>query len=192
MATSNSTKEIWFLKLVRKGLLRVTKSGRVFNPVTGKELGPQKETDAYRYVSFKHKGEHKIILLHRLVWIVYKGLPDDPNLELNHKDGNKQNCRLSNLEMTTASGNQRHAIKTGLKAGDKAEENSQALFSNEDVKRLRREFAEGRTSLIEIAERYTVHKLTVKDMLRGKTYSSVKSRYTSACLTKLPIMQRNW
>lgn len=39
-----------------------------------------------------------------------------PGLEANHKDGNKENCAASNLEWVTRSGNQLHAVATGLKS----------------------------------------------------------------------------
>lgn len=39
-----------------------------------------------------------------------------PGLEANHIDGDKENCAASNLEWLTRSGNQLHAVATGLKS----------------------------------------------------------------------------
>lgn len=51
-------------------------------------------------------------LVHRLVGMVFLGL--DSGLVINHKDGDKQNNSLSNLEVVTQAENLKHARDTGL------------------------------------------------------------------------------
>jgi hypothetical protein len=52
--------------------------------------------------------------VHRLVATAL--LPNPLGLpQINHKDGNKANNRVDNLEWTTASDNLRHAYRTGLR-----------------------------------------------------------------------------
>lgn len=58
------------------------------------------------------KNKQKITkLVHRLVMISFYG---NENLDVNHKDGNKSNCNIENLEYVTKSQNTRHAIANGL------------------------------------------------------------------------------
>ena len=60
----------------------------------------------------EHKG--KGFLVHRLVGFAFIDNPDSKPF-INHKDGNKQNNTVANLEWCTRSENELHAYKTGLK-----------------------------------------------------------------------------
>lgn len=58
-------------------------------------------------------GTVKKFLVHRLVAITH--LPNPNNLpEVNHKDGNKLNNKVSNLEWVTRNQNIQHSFDTGL------------------------------------------------------------------------------
>jgi len=53
-------------------------------------------------------------LVHRIVAEAWIPNPNDLP-QVNHKDGNKQRCEVSNLEWITSSDNQKHAYATGLR-----------------------------------------------------------------------------
>lgn len=53
------------------------------------------------------------LLLHRIMAMAFIENPNNYPI-VNHKDGNKANCSISNLEWCTASENCRHAVDTGL------------------------------------------------------------------------------
>ena len=58
-------------------------------------------------------GVRKSHLLHRLIAIAFLPNPYDLR-EVNHKDGNKVNCSLLNLEWVTSKENKKHAKDSGL------------------------------------------------------------------------------
>lgn len=70
--------------------------------------------DRYGYVTYRITLENgrKHLKGHRLMLNAWVG--DFPNLVVNHKDGNKKNNKLSNLEWCTVAENNAHAIRTGL------------------------------------------------------------------------------
>lgn len=92
------TRDVWHgtFSYTRKGVIMST-----FN------------TTDYDSLTLHKDGIRKIYTVHRLVAMTF--LPNPDNLpDVNHKDGNKLNNRLDNLEWCTASDNVKHAIRTGL------------------------------------------------------------------------------
>ncbi|MEC0167906.1 NUMOD4 domain-containing protein [Paenibacillus graminis] len=53
-------------------------------------------------------------LVARLVGITFLGVPDDPEMTINHIDGNRFNNQVANLEWLSLADNIRHAFSTGL------------------------------------------------------------------------------
>lgn len=99
-----------------EGLYSVSDLGNIKSEYTGKVLKPS--VDRFGYVRFsatKNK-KQKTIRIHRLVAELF--IPNPNNLpQVNHKDGNKLNNTVSNLEWCTDSENKLHAYKEGLMIG---------------------------------------------------------------------------
>lgn len=73
----------------------VYEDGSVWSIISSKFLKPWKQNGGYLVVGL---GKSEKILLHRLVMKVFIG---DSNLTVDHKDGNKLNNNLYNLEYVT-------------------------------------------------------------------------------------------
>jgi hypothetical protein len=81
----------------------------------GRELRPSVAGSGYLTVNFQMRG--KKYYIHRLVAEHF--IDGDSSLEVNHKDGDKKNNCVSNLEWVTSSENQKHAYKLGFKKAKK-------------------------------------------------------------------------
>lgn len=69
-------------------------------------------SDGYPTVTIRHKKYP----VHRLVATTFLEPADRPDRKyVNHKDGNKQNNTISNLEWVTSAENAQHAIRLGLR-----------------------------------------------------------------------------
>lgn len=93
---------------------QVSDTGQVRNMKTGNILKGTKDKDGYIKIHIT-KPEDKILFLHRMVAETYV-VNDNPEIKnrVNHKDGNKENNSIGNLEWCTDLENNHHAWENGL------------------------------------------------------------------------------
>lgn len=91
---------------------QITSTGRVINS-RNKEKVLDKSKDGYLKVNLYHYGVGKSKRVHRLVAEAFIPNPENKP-DVNHKDGNKHNNSVDNLEWMTRSENMKHAYQIGL------------------------------------------------------------------------------
>lgn len=102
--------------------------------------------------------------VHRLIAMAF--IPNPDNLpEVNHKDGNKQNNFVSNLEWVTRSDNQIHAIRNGLQPV--IAHTYKGKFTEEQRKEIKRLWDSG-NSKRELANIFGVSHTCICDIINDK------------------------
>lgn len=87
-----------------------------FITIKSRILKPYLGTSGYYTVTLSKEGKRRKFSVHRLVATTFiKAHNDKPCV--NHKDGNKLNNEVSNLEWSTYSENNKHAYDSNLKVG---------------------------------------------------------------------------
>lgn len=108
-------KEEWRPIKGYEGLYEASNMGRVKSLHFGKEiiLKQSEWSSGYMKANLSKDGTTNLKLVHRLVAIAFIKNPNNYEF-VNHKDGNKKNNAVDNLEWCTRKQNTHHAIKTGL------------------------------------------------------------------------------
>lgn len=93
---------------------------------------------------------------HRFVWECHFGAITDKDLVINHKDGNKTNNCIANLELVTNQQNAIHAFQLGLRKGMNSEDVASAKLTNETCRELISHILNGKSNQ-ELGEMFNLH-----------------------------------
>lgn len=89
----------------------ISKDCEIINLETFRVMLPYTSSNGYLTIKLKDdNGKRRSCLIHRIVHEAYASLIPK-GMWINHKDGNKQNNLLENLEVTTPSENHKHAYQ---------------------------------------------------------------------------------
>ena len=143
--------------------------GLVFSEKSSKVLTKIDDGRGYDAVTIWINGVSEKIKVHRLVaetWLIR----DEEQLEVNHKDGNKKNNTVSNLEWCTHQDNITHAYNTGLLSI--GESHPISKLKESDVECIIGLFILGLNNQ-EIANRYNIARGTISKIRQRKTWRHV-------------------
>ena len=162
-----------------EGLYQISSRGDVFSIRSGKLLKAMKSGNGYLRVELygrKPSKRGRAYFVHRLVAISFLSqLPGQT--QVNHKDGNKLNCHLSNLEFVTPSQNSRHAFATGLNRNPRGCLARNVKLTQQQVDEIRRMNACGligvgcgKITQSELSRQLGVSRRSIYSVCRGKAF----------------------
>ena len=135
----------------------------------GKILKPQLIGE-YLLVTLRIDGKRKHCRVHILVARAFVPNPENKP-EVNHDDGRKFNCHVSNLVWATSSENVQHAFDTGLKINSRGMDSSLAKIKDEETIRYIRDNPDNLTQR-QLAEKCGVKQSAIGLIQRGETYAN--------------------
>ena len=144
----------------------IHRDGRVWSKKTNKFLKP----------AINHQGYYQLLLdgkckrVNRLVAQTYIPNPENKP-EVNHKDGNKLNNVVSNLEWCTSSENSKHSVENGLQVSLKGEERWNHKLTEEDVNNIK--FLNKTLAQKQVAEMYGVDASLISRIVNNKLWKHV-------------------
>lgn len=142
----------------------VFENGMIFN-LQGERMTGNVGRGGYRHGIFngRNRDHHKVI--------ADCFIPNPGNLrDVNHKNGNKLDLRVENLERTTHADNVIHAYKNGLMKAVYGEKHPHAKLTEDDVRYIR----SSTKTTAELAREMNLHCTTVRDIRNRKSWRHVK------------------
>lgn len=166
-------------KISNKGII-IRKEFSIINKCNQKRtysekiIKPSINSSGYKKVVLRKNGVGSNEYLHRLLAIHF--LPNPQKLpNVNHIDGNKLNCNLSNLEWCTISENSQHAFDNNLRYvtgyNKVVQGQNQRRFSEDDVLEIKQYYKDGWTQK-EIADYMGCYDSTINNIINGKHYNT--------------------
>ena len=123
----------------------------------------------YVYVALHSSDGCRSLLAHRVVWLTFRGeIP--AGRELNHKDGDKTNNALSNLELSSHSANLLHAYRVLKVNRAKGERNCKARLCAADILAIR----SSNVSSTLLGAQYGVTRFTICSIRRHRIWKHIK------------------
>lgn len=165
-----------------KTYYRIYDDGKVFNEKRHKFLKLRVNNTGYMIVHIRitKLGLNAYIQVHRLVATAF--IPNPDNLpQVNHKDGDKTNNNVSNLEWVSAQENTIHAYRTGLAKIRHGEESGNSSYTDEQIENLCK---------LMCTEKHTIAELTSLTGVRYSTITKIRNREIWTHISKkYPITQ---
>lgn len=159
--------QIWRLQPVDGfgGYYRVSNTGVVYSLHRGELRRLKGRDNGYGYLTVRLGGKEARI--HSLVAAAFLGARPQAMM-VNHKDGNKQNNRSSNLEYVDRSENGNHAYRLGL-ASKSSEDSPTAKIKRSDLPIIIQRRKSGET-LSRIGKDYGVQPSAISKIVLGRTW----------------------
>ena len=114
------------------------------------------------------------ISAHRLVAELFIGPIE--GFVINHKDGNKLNNNVNNLEICTIKYNIQHAFENGLAHGQKGENNGNSIITEKQVIEIYNLIKEGYDNK-QISYLYNLHFKTISQIRNGSRWNHLFTKY---------------
>lgn len=157
------------------GLYAVSNTGLIKNNKTGKVLKQTINKTGYYCVAVKpcgRQGKGKCFRVHREVALAFLDKLDGKEF-INHKDGNKLNNHIENLEWCTRQENIDHAYSNGLMHPAKGEKIASSRLTEQLVKIIRNEYKNGNVTLRDLSVKYNIPHNTLSNAINRVSWKHV-------------------
>ncbi len=149
----------------------VSNFGNIRNKKKGKNVNGWVNNKGYRHIRIAGIGVVKVLKFHRICAIEFIENPNNYPC-VNHKDGNKLNNHVSNLEWCSVGQNNIHALSTGLRINPPGELNHRSKLTNSDIFKIREMLINGHTGTY-IAFLFSVKKSAISHIKNGRNWKHI-------------------
>lgn len=135
-------------------------------------LKPKVNQDGYHAVGIKIGDKIKHLTVHRMVGECFIPNPQN-NPVINHKDCNKLNNNVENLEWTTIRENSIHSVINGNWPDNSGSKNGQSKLNETQVLEIKKLLSIANHSIPSIARKFSISRTAIYDIKSGRKWSHV-------------------
>lgn len=146
----------------------ITDDGKVFRLGSNRPRKPQKTHKGYLKVFLYKPSGAKAFFVHRLVAKAFLPMRRG-RIMINHKDGDKTNNHVNNLEWCSVAENNAHAKAHGLYRPNRGSKHGMSHLSDEDVRELR----EKKMRVKDLAAKFGIHRTTVRRIINRELWTHI-------------------
>lgn len=184
VALSREVKEVWRQVVRYEGMYEVSSLGRFKRvaqgrgAVVGRFLSTRRRNKkGYIVIELCIGDVKRRFLAHQLVARAFIGPPPTSHHVINHKDSNKTNNQVDNLEWLTRPENNAHAKEHGLLRPCRGVDNGRAKLSEDQIKEIIS--MKGIVGARVIASRFGVARSMIQRIHQGKAWQCVREMPTT-------------
>lgn len=155
-------------------LYQVANTGDIYSNNYGKKKGRFKKLkqgthrQGYKLIRLYRNNIWRSFMVHRVVALAFIPNPENKPT-VNHKDGNKANNHVDNLEWFTQKEQAAHAYETGLKVGLLGSKHPQSKLTEKEVLEIVSDINNGHT-LSDLAKKYNISLSTISSIYHGRNW----------------------
>lgn len=167
----NVMKEVWKPCHISDKYM-ISDLGNVKNIKSGLILKQYAKPDGYKVIRITIEGKKKVCSVHRLILFTFKPNEYFDGAIVNHKDCNKLNNSLDNLEWCSYKENAEHSVRNNLWIPLTGSNNGYSKLTEEQVLKIRDLFLEYK-NYSKIAREYNVSMNNIKSIVLRKTWTHI-------------------
>ena len=173
-----NAKKITYPGFTFKQDYKIDSNGNVYSPWRGQhQMFQNQNKQGYKEIMlYTNEQNRKHFKIHRLLLNTFNPIENSEDFQVNHKDGNKSNNNLQNLQWCTRSENLIHVFKNQLQS-NKGEKNPSHKLKANEVEQICKKLEKHQT-LQSIADEYGVTKGAIAHIKQHRSWIHISCKYT--------------
>lgn len=152
----------------------ITENGEIWSRKCNKlkQLKPTLVNWGYLRIGLMIDGKQIPKLVHRLVGETFISNPENYP-QINHKDGNKTNNHISNLEWCDNGHNQKHAYQIGLNKPTNGEKHWHSKLTEQQVLEIRELYSTKNYTQKELGKKFGIRQFQISRIINNKLWKHI-------------------
>jgi len=138
----------------------------------GKWLKSYLQNRGYSFVRLRINNEYKTFYLHRLILSLFNPIDGWEDLQVNHLNGKKSDCKLENLEWCTGKENMQHALNV-IKTFITGEKVWNSKLKKKNIQEIKDAYAQGNVTHKMLAEKYGCSRQNIGNIINNKHWQQI-------------------